>query len=103
VLPGAAPSASFGSTVQSQIAARGGFTDAYADFAQQTMAAMQQYGPDRAVTTARDVAAGCRRSGAPRGDRSRLRDSSAGGSRRHRLVRRQLKPVPGAFEPRPDR
>ena len=57
VLPGAAPSTSFGSTARSQIAAHGGFPDAYADFAQQTLAAMQQYGPDRPVTTAQDVAA----------------------------------------------
>lgn len=55
VLPGAAPSTHFGASARAQIMAEGGFPDAYADFAQQTLAAMQQSqsGP---VTTARDVA-----------------------------------------------
>lgn len=56
VLPGAAPATSFGSTARTQIAAHGGFPEAYVDFAQQTMAAMQQRGPEAAVTTAQDVA-----------------------------------------------
>ncbi|PZO76667.1 MAG: short-chain dehydrogenase/reductase [Mesorhizobium amorphae] len=55
VLPGSAPTTSFGSSARAQIAAHGGFPDAYANFAQKTIAAMQQAagGP---VTTAGDVA-----------------------------------------------
>lgn len=55
VLPGAAPSTSFGSTARAEIAANGGFPDAYSGFAQRTMAAMQARAGD--VTTAQDVAA----------------------------------------------
>lgn len=57
VLPGAAPTTSFGNTARAQIAARGGFSEPYADFAQQTMAAMQQHAKRGQVTTAQDVAA----------------------------------------------
>ncbi|MBN9242150.1 MAG: SDR family NAD(P)-dependent oxidoreductase [Mesorhizobium sp.] len=55
VLPGAAPTTSFGDSARAQIEANGGFPDAYASFAQQTIARMQQAasGP---VTTAQDVA-----------------------------------------------
>ena len=54
VLPGAAPSTRFGDTARAQIMAKGGFPDAYATFAQQTLAGMQH---DRAaITTAHDVA-----------------------------------------------
>lgn len=55
VLPGAAPSTSFADTARARIMANGGFPDAYAGFAQQTIAAMQEShgGP---VTTAQDVA-----------------------------------------------
>ena len=56
VVPGAAPGTSFGTTARAQIAANGGFPDAYADFVQQTMAAMQQHGARGEVTTAHDVA-----------------------------------------------
>ena len=56
VVPGAAPETSFGSTARAQIAANGGFPDAYADFARQTMAAMQQRGASGEVTTSQDVA-----------------------------------------------
>ncbi len=56
VVPGAAPATSFGSTARAQIAANGGFPDAYAGFAQQTMASMQQHAASHGVTTARDVA-----------------------------------------------
>ena len=56
VVPGAAPGTSFGSTARAQIAANGGFPDAYVGFAQQTMAAMQQHGASGKVTTAQDVA-----------------------------------------------
>ena len=54
VLPGSAPSTGFSQTARAQVAALGGFPDAYADFAQRTMTAMQQAagGP---VTTAQDV------------------------------------------------
>jgi len=55
VVPGAAPGTSFSSTARGQIMARGGFPDAYAGFAQQTLAAMQQSASGE-VTTARDVA-----------------------------------------------
>lgn len=55
ILPGAAPGTSFGDTARTQIERNGGFPEAYADFAGQTVAAMQQAasGP---VTTAQDVA-----------------------------------------------
>lgn len=56
VLPGSAPGTSFGSTARTQIAASGGFPDAYAGFADQTMAAMQQHGANGELTTAQDVA-----------------------------------------------
>ena len=56
VMPGAAPGTSFGSTARVQIAANGGFPDAYAGFVQQTMAAMQQHAASGDVTTAQDVA-----------------------------------------------
>jgi NAD(P)-dependent dehydrogenase (short-subunit alcohol dehydrogenase family) len=55
VLPGAAPTTHFGSTARARIEENGGFPDAYAHFAEQTIAGMQQAasGP---VTTAQDVA-----------------------------------------------
>ena len=56
VVPGAAPGTSFGTTARVQIAASGGFPEAYASFVQQTMAAMQQHTANGEVTTARDVA-----------------------------------------------
>ncbi len=56
VVPGAAPTTSFGSTARAQIAANGGFPNAYASFVQQTMAAMQQHAASGEVTTAQDVA-----------------------------------------------
>ncbi len=56
VVPGASPETSFGKTARAQIAASGGFPDAYADFAQQTMSAMQQHAASGEVTTAQDVA-----------------------------------------------
>lgn len=56
VVPGAAPGTSFGSTARAQITASGGFPEAYAGFAQETMAAMQQRGESSEVTTAQDVA-----------------------------------------------
>jgi NAD(P)-dependent dehydrogenase (short-subunit alcohol dehydrogenase family) len=56
VLPGAAPGTSFGTTARAQIAANGGFPEAYSGFVQQTMAAMQQHATG-AVTTAQEVAA----------------------------------------------
>ena len=56
VVPGAAPGTSFGSTARAQIAASGGFPDAYASFAQQTMSAMQEHAASGQVTTAQDVA-----------------------------------------------
>ncbi len=55
VVPGAAPETSFGSSARAQIAASGGFPEAYAEFAQETMAAMQQHASGQ-VTTAKDVA-----------------------------------------------
>lgn len=55
VLPGSAPSTSFGQTARAQIAAAGGFPAPYADFIQQTMAHMQSVGTG-GVTTAQDVA-----------------------------------------------
>ncbi len=55
VVPGAAPETSFGSSARAQIAASGGFPEAYAEFAQETMAAMQQHAGGQA-TTATDVA-----------------------------------------------
>ena len=57
VVPGAAPGTRFGSTARARIEANGGFPDAYAGFAQRTMAAMQQRAGSGEVTTARDVAA----------------------------------------------
>lgn len=56
VVPGAAPTTSFGKTARAQIAAGGGFHDAYADFVQQTMAGMQTHAANGEVTTAQDVA-----------------------------------------------
>lgn len=56
VVPGMAPGTSFGSTARAQIAAHGGFPDAYAGFAQQTMAAMQERAGSGEVTTSQDVA-----------------------------------------------
>jgi NAD(P)-dependent dehydrogenase (short-subunit alcohol dehydrogenase family) len=56
VLPGAAPGTSFGTTARAQIAANGGFPDAYAGFVQQTMAGMQQHAASGQITTAQDVA-----------------------------------------------
>jgi NAD(P)-dependent dehydrogenase (short-subunit alcohol dehydrogenase family) len=56
VLPGAAPGTSFGTTARAQIAANGGFPEAYARFVQQTMAGMQQHAASGQVTTAQDVA-----------------------------------------------
>lgn len=55
ILSGAAPTTSFGDSARAQIEANGGFPEAYASFAQQTIARMQQAasGP---VTTAQDVA-----------------------------------------------
>ena len=47
---------SFGSTARAQITAGSGFPDAYASFAQQTLAAMQQQQASGEVTTAHDVA-----------------------------------------------
>ncbi len=48
VVPGASPETDFGKTGRGQDHGEGGFPDAYADFAKQTMAAMQQQ--VRAVT-----------------------------------------------------
>jgi len=56
VVPGSAPGTNFGSTARAQIAASGGFPDAYAGFVRQTMAAMQHHGASGEVTTAHDVA-----------------------------------------------
>ena len=56
VVPGAAPATSFGKTARAQIAAGGGFHDAYADFVQQTMARMQKHAANGEVTTPQDVA-----------------------------------------------
>ncbi|MGO4841992.1 short-chain dehydrogenase/reductase, partial [Rhizobiaceae sp. 2RAB30] len=56
VLPGAAPTTSFGTTARAQIAAKGGFPDTYAGFVQQTMAGMQQHAASGEVTKAQDVA-----------------------------------------------
>jgi NAD(P)-dependent dehydrogenase (short-subunit alcohol dehydrogenase family) len=56
VLPGAAPGTSFGTTARAQIAANGGFPEAYAGFVQETMAGMQQHAASGQVTTAQDVA-----------------------------------------------
>ena len=55
VLPGSAPSTSFGQTARAQIAAAGGFPAPYAAFVEQTMAHMQTVGTG-GVTTAQDVA-----------------------------------------------
>lgn len=54
VLPGSAPSTSFGRTARAQIAAAGGFPEPYAAFIEQTMAHMQNVGTG-GVTTAQDV------------------------------------------------
>ena len=56
VVPGAAPATSFGTTARAQIAASGGFPDAYAGFVGRTMAGMQQRAASGEVTTAPDVA-----------------------------------------------
>lgn len=55
VLPGAAPTTSFGDSARALIGRNGGFPEAYGDFVGRTMEAMQQHaaGP---VTTAEDVA-----------------------------------------------
>lgn len=55
VLPGMAPSTSFGDTARASVFGGGGFPEAYAGFAERTMAQMQAAagGP---VTSARDVA-----------------------------------------------
>ncbi|WP_061936051.1 SDR family oxidoreductase [Aureimonas sp. AU22] len=55
VLPGSAPTTSFGTNARAQIMAQGGFHEAYADFTNETLARMQEAanGP---VTTAEDVA-----------------------------------------------
>ena len=55
VMPGMAPSTSFGSTAQGHIAGAGGFAEPYADYAQKTLATMMEAanGP---VTQAQDVA-----------------------------------------------
>jgi NAD(P)-dependent dehydrogenase (short-subunit alcohol dehydrogenase family) len=55
VMPGMAPSTAFAATAQEQIAAAGGFPEAYAPFAGETLAMMQSAGQGP-VTTARDVA-----------------------------------------------
>jgi NAD(P)-dependent dehydrogenase (short-subunit alcohol dehydrogenase family) len=55
VVPGMAPSTSFAATAQRQIMEAGGFPEAYAEFAQQTLAMMQSAG-NGPVTTAQDVA-----------------------------------------------
>ena len=56
VVPGASPETSFGNTARAQIAASGGFPDAYAGFARQTMSSMQQHAVSDEVTTAQNVA-----------------------------------------------
>ncbi len=56
VVPGASPETDFGKKGRAKIMAEGGFPDAYADFAKQTMAAMQQHSTGGAVTMAEDVA-----------------------------------------------
>ncbi|OYX09355.1 MAG: short-chain dehydrogenase/reductase, partial [Rhizobiales bacterium 32-66-8] len=56
VLPGAAPGTHFSSTARAQVAANGGFPNAYAAFVQQTMEGMQQHATSGEVTTAQDVA-----------------------------------------------
>ncbi|KHJ55684.1 dehydrogenase [Aureimonas altamirensis] len=55
VLPGAAPTTSFGNSARALIGRNGGFPEAYGDFVGRTMETMQQHaaGP---VTTAEDVA-----------------------------------------------
>lgn len=55
VMPGMAPSTSFGDTARSRIMDDGGFPEAYVDYAQQTLAAMMEAanGP---VTVGQDVA-----------------------------------------------
>jgi NAD(P)-dependent dehydrogenase (short-subunit alcohol dehydrogenase family) len=55
VLPGMAPSTSFAASAQGQIMAAGGFPEAYAEFAQATLAMMASAGSGP-VTTAQDVA-----------------------------------------------
>ena len=55
VVPGSAPDTSFGRSARAQIAANGGFPAAYAAFAKQTMAGLQQRASG-AVTMAGDVA-----------------------------------------------
>ena len=56
VVPGASHETSFGTTARARIAASGGFPEAYADFARQTMASMQQHAANGEMTTAQDVA-----------------------------------------------
>lgn len=55
VLPGSAPSTSFGQTARAQIAAAGGFPEPYAAFIERTIAHMRSVGTG-GVTTAQDVA-----------------------------------------------
>ncbi len=55
VVPGMAPSTPFAANAQGRILAEGGFPEAYADFAQRTLAMMQAAGAGP-VTTAQDVA-----------------------------------------------
>jgi NAD(P)-dependent dehydrogenase (short-subunit alcohol dehydrogenase family) len=55
VMPGMAPSTSFAATAQGHIMEAGGFSEPYAEFAQQTLAMMQSAG-NGPVTTAQDVA-----------------------------------------------
>jgi NAD(P)-dependent dehydrogenase (short-subunit alcohol dehydrogenase family) len=55
VVPGMAPSTSFATSAQDHIMGAGGFPEAYAQFAHQTLAMMQNAGTGP-VTTARDVA-----------------------------------------------
>lgn len=55
VLPGSAPTTSFGTNARAQIMAHGGFHEAYGDFTNETLARMQE-AADGPVTTAEDVA-----------------------------------------------
>jgi NAD(P)-dependent dehydrogenase (short-subunit alcohol dehydrogenase family) len=55
VVPGASPETNFGNKGRAKTMAEGGFPDAYAPFARQTMGAMQ-HGTGADVTTVQDVA-----------------------------------------------
>ena len=55
VVPGASPETNFGNKGRAKTMAEGGFPDAYANFARQTMGAMQ-HGTGADVTTVEDVA-----------------------------------------------